>query len=74
MFNVDPQKFEGLVHRFLSDACLNIDVHDGKGNRLSPREWFILPFRVIEQTVMLIATEEIVNYEYDAKNQCIREK
>ena len=74
IFNVDPQKFEALVHRFLKDACLNIDVYDSEQRRLSPREWFMVPLRVIEQTVGLIANSEILHYEYDHAGQCLVEK
>src|SRR5690606_6169201 len=42
-YNVNAQKFENLIHRFFAEACLNIDVFDDKGRRITPREWFVVP-------------------------------
>lgn len=68
-YNLNPQKFELLIHTFFGAACLNIDVFDGKGNRFTPREWFVAPLDVIEKTVHLIISGEIVNYKYDCDNE-----
>ena len=66
IFNIDAQKVETLLHHFFADACVEIDVFDQKGNRHSPREWFVIPRPVIAIAVELLRTEEIVNYKYDA--------
>jgi len=39
-----------------------------------PREWFIAPLNVIEETIELIINGEIVNYRYDEANEKIIEK
>ncbi|HEY4831800.1 MAG TPA: GIY-YIG nuclease family protein [Waddliaceae bacterium] len=63
--NLYPQKFESLLHRFFSAACLNVDVFDRTGQRHTPREWFIAPIWVINQAVDLLISGDIVNYRYD---------
>ncbi len=71
-YNMNPQKFEQLLHNFFGASCLNIDVFDVKGNRFMPREWFIAPLGTIEEAIKLIITGEIVNVRFDAeKNEII---
>ena len=65
-YNVNPQKFEQLLHNFFGNSCLNIDVFDGLGNRHTPREWFIAPLDIIERAVHLIISGEVINFRYDA--------
>jgi len=64
-YNFNPQKLEQLLHNFFGSACLNIDIFDKNNQRHMPREWFIAPIDVIEQTVRLIISGGIVNYKYD---------
>lgn len=61
-YNMNPQKFEQLIHNFFGNSCLEIDVFDGKGKRYTPREWFIAPIAVIEQTIELIINGKVINY------------
>lgn len=68
-YNMNPQKFEQLIHNFFGNSCLNIDVFDKEGNRHSPREWFIAPVGIIDQVIHLIISGEIVKYKYDSKNE-----
>jgi len=69
VYNRNADKLEGLLHRFFAKACLDIDLYNEKGQRLNPREWFVVPFEVIEETIQLILNENIVNYEYDTKTK-----
>jgi hypothetical protein len=48
---------------------LDIDLFNEKGQRLNPREWFVVPFEFIEEAIQLILNESIVNYEYDSINK-----
>jgi hypothetical protein len=66
VYNRNADKLESLLHRFFANACLDIDLFNEKGQRLNPREWFVVPFKVIEETIQLILNENIVNYEYDS--------
>ena len=70
-YNMNPQKLEQLLHNFFGNSCLNIDVFDKKGNRHTPREWFIAPLSIIEQSIDLILNGEIVNCKYDLDRQII---
>ena len=70
-YNMNPQKFELLLHTFFGKSCLNFDIFDEKGNRHSPREWFIVPLDIIERAIELIISGEVINYKYDDKNQRI---
>lgn len=73
-YNMNPHKLEQLVHGFFGNACLNIDVFDSKGNRHTPREWFIAPLHVIEQAIHYIIAGAIVKYRYDEINEEIIER
>ena len=73
-FNMNPQKLEQLLHNFFGNSCLNIDVFDNKGNRHTPREWFIAPLDVIEQAIAFILTGEIVDYRYNNDTQEIQNR
>ena len=73
-YNMNSQKFELLVHRFFAEVCLNIDIHDGKGRRITPREWFVVPLPIIDEVIHLIISGEIVNYSYDSANEALVEK
>ncbi len=64
-FNMNPQRFERLIHRFFNESCLDIEVTDKRGDKYTPKEWFIAPVDVIQQTINLILSGEIVNYVYD---------
>lgn len=74
VYNRNADKLEGLLHRFFANACLDIDLFNEKGQRLNPREWFVVPFDVIEETIQLILNENIVNYEYDPLTKKIKLK
>ncbi len=66
-YNLNVQKFENLIHRVFAEVCLNIDIHDEKGRRITPREWFVVPLPIIDKVIQLILTGEIVNYKYDKR-------
>lgn len=70
-FNRNADKLELLLHRFFASACLNVDLYDERERRFSPREWFVVPFKVIEEAISLILSESIVNYRYDVGRQLI---
>ena len=74
VYNRNADKLESLLHRFFANACLDIDLFNEKGQRLNPREWFVVPFEVIEETIQLILKENIVNYEYDMVSKKIKLK
>ncbi|MFS4455886.1 GIY-YIG nuclease family protein [Maribacter sp. 2304DJ31-5] len=72
-YNLNAQKFEHLIHRFFAEVCLNIDINDEKGNRITPREWFVVPLPIINKVIGLILNGDIVNVRYDAKQEALIE-
>ena len=70
-YNMNTQKFEQLIHKFFANVCLSIDIFGDDKQRYTPREWFVVPFEVIEQVVHLIISEDIVNYKYDDKQEIL---
>jgi hypothetical protein len=70
-YNRNADKLEQLLHRFFAEVCLNIDLFDERGQRITPREWFVVPLEVIEEAIQLILNEEIMNYKYDKNTQSI---
>lgn len=73
-YNLNPQKFELLLHTFFGKACLDVDVFDKTGKRFSPREWFVAPLHIIEAAANMLINGEIVNYRYDPDSSGIIEK
>lgn len=73
-YNLNPQKFELLLHTFFGKACLNVDVYDKAGKRFSPREWFVAPRHIIEAAANMLINGEIVNYTYDPESSGIVER
>lgn len=68
-YNLNPQKLELLLHRFFAEVCLNLDVFDQAGQRHTPREWFVVPFAVIDQVIRLLLAEQLLDYAYDVERQ-----
>lgn len=70
-YNRNADKLENLLHRFFASACLDVDLYNDKGQRLNPREWFVVPFDVIEEAIELILGGQIVNYRFDKDSYSI---
>lgn len=64
-YNLNPQKFEHIMHTFFAEACLNLDVFGTNGKRYNPREWFILPLDIIQNAISLIIHDQIQFHQYD---------
>lgn len=63
--NINRTKLENLIHRFFEPAKLNIEIKDRFGNPIVPREWFLVPLFVIDETIEKIRDRSIVNFRYD---------
>lgn len=70
-YNMNPQKFENLVHTFFKAVCLDLEVTDIKGIIHKPREWFMVPLQIIDKVVELIIVGDITKYCYDKDKECI---
>ena len=73
-YNRNADKLENLLHRFFASACLDIEFKNDKGQRINPREWFVVPFEVIEEAIHLILNGNIVNFKYIPKTKKIEIK
>lgn len=73
-FNLNPQKFENLLHKFFSSSRLNTEITNLKGYQHSANEWFVIPFEIIDQAIKLIINGEVIDYYYDDFNQDIKLK
>ncbi|WP_164242985.1 GIY-YIG nuclease family protein, partial [Stenotrophomonas maltophilia] len=73
-YNLNPQKFESLLHTFFGKYCLDVQVVDDLGKEHTPREWFIAPLPAIEMAVQLLINGEIVHYRYDGDTQQVIER
>ena len=70
-YNMNSQKLELLLHRFFAKSCLEIEVIDFQGKIHKPREWFAVPFPVIEEAIHLLVEGSITKYKYDEETQKI---
>jgi hypothetical protein len=66
-YNLNPQKFEHLVHKFFGEVRLETEIVSSKGFKYSADEWFTVPVELIELAVKLIINGEILHYRYDAR-------
>lgn len=74
VYNVNPQRVENLLHRFFTDACLDLTVTNKYGRPHQPREWFIVPQQIIEETVRLLENGDIIYYKYDTESEKIMKR
>lgn len=73
-YNLNPQKLENILHKFFDSTRLKLDIFDKEGNRHTPREWFKVPLRVIDDVIPKIQDGTILNYIYNPKLEIIEEK
>uniref|UniRef100_E6PHT9 Bacteriophage T5 Orf172 DNA-binding domain-containing protein n=1 Tax=mine drainage metagenome TaxID=410659 RepID=E6PHT9_9ZZZZ len=67
--NFNARKLEQMLHQFFAHANLQIEVVLGK--HIVPKEWFVVPFDLVEEAVQRILDRSIVNYRYDAVSRKI---
>ncbi len=65
LYNINRSKLENLIHRIFDPARLKIEIKDRFGNPVVPREWFLVPFSVVDEAVERIKDGSIKNYVYD---------
>ena len=74
VYNRNADKLELLLHKFFASTCLDIEFTNDKGQRVNPREWFVVPFEIIDEAIQLILNGNIVNYTFDAESMSIKLK
>lgn len=74
LFNINRAKLENLIHRIFDAARLDIEIKDRFGNPVVPREWFLVPFSVVDEAVDRIKDGTIKDFVYDPKQARLAER
>ena len=64
-YNLNPNKFESLIHGFLHAQRLTMTLTGKNGKLYKPREWFSVPLEVAMEVVKRIIDGSIVQYRMD---------
>ncbi|XKH61344.1 GIY-YIG nuclease family protein [Halomonas sediminis] len=64
-YNLDPRRFEHLVHAMLHQQRVNVLLHSRDGGTYRPREWFDVELNAARETVMRIVDGTIAQYRID---------
>lgn len=71
---IKPRYFEKLVHKLFGHVQVKIEIAGPSGETMNPKEWFSVPFDVIDEALKLIESEQITTYVYDAKSMKLVQK
>jgi hypothetical protein len=63
--NINRKKLETLIQQFFGNARLDLELQDRFGTSVKPREWFLVPLDVIEETIEKIKAGTIDQFRYD---------
>lgn len=64
-YNLNPQRFESLIHAFLSERRLSLTLTSKTGRIYEPREWFAVPLESVTTTIHAIIDGTITKYRLD---------
>lgn len=64
-YNLDPLRFEHLVHAMLHHQRVNVLLHSRDGGTYRPREWFDVELDAAREIVLRIVDGTIVQYRMD---------
>lgn len=73
-YNLRPSALEHLLHRVFAGVRLDVTQIDGRARAYDPSEWFVVPWKVINQAITMIMSGEIVDYVYDSASQRLVEE
>ena len=62
---INRTKLEKLIHRFFSAAQIDLTIQDRFGHPVKPREWFLVPLNIIDETINHIINGTITDIQYD---------
>lgn len=65
LYNINRSKLEGLIHRALAPARLDLSAGDRFGKTVQPREWFLVPLNAVDELVARISDGSITHFHYD---------
>jgi hypothetical protein len=66
------QKLERLLHRLFSGVRLDVWFEQRGATVAEANEWFVVPLKAIDEAILLIESEAIKDYEYDADVQVMK--
>lgn len=72
LFNINRTKLENLIHRIFDVARLDVEIKDRFGNPVVPREWFLVPFSVIDEAVERIKDGTVKDFFYDRNSASLK--
>lgn len=64
-YNLDPRRFEHLVHAMLHHQRVNVALRDHRGNTYRPQEWFDVELDTARDVVKRIVDGTITQYRLD---------
>ena len=64
-FNMNPQRFESLIHAFLSSQRLVLELTGRDGKKYHPKEWFSVPLDTAREAIRRIIDGTIIQYRID---------
>jgi len=67
LHNLNRTKLENIFHRLFAAAQVDLTIEDRFGHPVKPREWFLVPLQVIDETVQRIRDRSITEVVYDPK-------
>lgn len=69
--NMNSHVFETLIHQILDAVQMQITVTDKSGTICHPKEWYVVPFPVIETIIRKILDGSITKYTYNPQMECL---
>jgi len=69
--NMNSHIFETLVHQVFSAVQFQFKVFDKEGKLHIPTEWYVAPLEIIELVIQKIVDGTILQYSYNAQQQCL---
>ena len=68
IYDVPAIKIESLIQKFFQTCKLKLEITNSKNIQYEPEEWYIVPFDVIEQAIILVNKGKLIKYKYDYLN------
>lgn len=72
-YNLKTEVLETLLHQFFQSAQLQITIRDNNGNKVIPKEWYIVPLPIIVKAIEYIIDGSIIHYRYNSALQVIEQ-
>lgn len=69
--NLNSHVFETLIHQVLKAVQMQITITDKSGTVCHPKEWYVVPFPVIETIIRKIMDGSITKYSYNPQLKCL---